>query len=60
LTLFWLDEEGIVNVVSLMTLKERFHLIYDSTRGEDASPAPRLKERWCFPDVPPQDFPTLT
>lgn len=29
-TAFWLDEQGIATVISLRTLEEKFHVMYDS------------------------------
>lgn len=35
-TLFWLDQMGIANIVSLKTLESKFRITYDSTKDERA------------------------
>lgn len=58
-TLFWLDRQGIANVVSLRTLEARFKVTYDSTRRGGAFVCHTPDGEIVFDRCPKTGFPYI-
>ena len=58
-TAFWLDEKGIVNVISLKMLEQKFHVTYDSQRQGRAFICHTQKGMVVFERCPITKFPYI-
>lgn len=58
-TLFWLDQMGIANVVSLPTLEAKFKITYDSTKDGGVFVAHTPEGRLLIKCCPETKFPYI-